>query len=100
MSSIGYTWRIAGREQASGTKPHGCDSEGVARDVQAVSDALTRSIRLTYQGEDPETLARVLTTYWGPLRHQLLTDGVTATQESGGTWTSTAGPITVKLWCL
>lgn len=99
--SIGYTWRIAGRDLGGGTcLGTTCGSEGVAKDVQAVSDALTAAIRCAYKGEDPETLARVLTAYWGPLRHTLLTDGVTATQTGGGTWTSTAGPITVKLWCL
>jgi hypothetical protein len=97
MSSIGFTWRIAGHALGGGTCQ---DSEGVAKDVQAVSDALTAAIRCTYGSEDPETLARVLTAYWGPLRHSLLTDGATATQESGGSWASTAGPITVKLWCL
>jgi hypothetical protein len=100
MSSIGYTWRINGWEMAGGTKPDTCSSDGVANTADDVSAAVTAAIRRTYGEERPEVLARVLTDYWGPLRHSLLTDGVTATQKAGGSWESSAGPITVKLWCL
>lgn len=99
--AISYKWVIAGRELAHGQKGDApCDGEGVAEDVEAVSTALTRAIRLAYARENPETVARVLTAYWGPLRHRMLTDGVTATRSGGGHWQSSAGPISVELWCL
>jgi hypothetical protein len=99
--TVGYKWRLAGRELAGGNKRvDGSDGDGVADAVQDVSDALTAALRRTYGQGDPEVLARVLTGVWGPLRHTMLTDGVTATQTAGGSWKGSAGPITVELWCL
>lgn len=99
--TVGYKWRLAGRELAGGNKRvEACDGDGVADAVQDVTDALTAALRRTYGREDPETLAKLLTAYWGPLRHTMQTDGVTATRSAGGRWRGSAGPISVELWCL
>lgn len=100
--SISYRWVIKGHEIAHGVRggDEGCSGDGVAEDVEAVCTALTAAIRTHYGFRGPEALARVLTAYWGPLRHQALTDGVSATQKAGGHWKGSAGPITVELWCL
>jgi hypothetical protein len=88
--TIGYRWTLADND----------GDGGVANDVEDVCRALTATLRDTYGQEDPETLARLLTGSWGPLRHTMLTDGTSATQTSGGRWQGSAGPITVELWCL
>lgn len=99
--SIGYGYVIAGLETGHGSKGEGgCTGEGVAESVEAVCAAVTGAIRRHYESRDPEALARLLTAYWGPLRHRALTDGVSATQSGGGFWEGYAGPITVRLWCL
>jgi hypothetical protein len=100
MTSIGFEWRIAGRELAGG----GCGDEssesGVSDCVDTISDSLTAALRRHYGSEDPEVLAGILMRSWGPLRHTMLTDGASATIKSGGTWRGSNGPITVRLWAL
>jgi hypothetical protein len=99
--SVGYGYVISGMEMGHGAKgDQGCEGDGVADDVDAVCALVTRAIHRHYEHRGPDALARVLTAYWGPLRHQLLTTGVSATQSAAKRWEGSAGPITVKLWCL
>jgi hypothetical protein len=100
MGTIGYEWRIAGRELAGG----GCGDEssesGVSECVDTISDGLTAALRRHYGSEAPDVLAGILTRSWGPLRHSLLTDGASATLKAGGSWRGVNGPISVRLWAL
>lgn len=98
--SIGYTWRIGLEVGQSSGADGRCDASGVAKDVESVSAAIADALRREYGHRGPDALARVLTAYWGPLRHSMLTDGVSATATPGGRWESSAGPISVTLWCL
>lgn len=88
------------RYVVTGVEPTDCQGEGVADDMEAVCTAVTAAIRRAFKESRPEVVARVLTAYWGPLRHQLLTDGVSATRSAGHRWSSSAGPISVEVWCL
>lgn len=91
--SIGYSWRLSGA--------HGiADSSGVADSVQDVSDGLTAALRAAYGSHGPEVLGKVLTASWGPLRHSLLTDGVSAIQQTGRRWQGSAPGISVEVWSL
>jgi hypothetical protein len=92
--SISYQWRIRGRELAGGT------SAGVADGMDAVVTGITAALRRHYEDERPEVLANILMQSWGPLRHAMLTDGVSATSKPGGSWEGSAGPINVRIWAL
>lgn len=94
--SIGYQWRITGREMAGGA----CRDSGVADCVDSVADGLTDALRRTYAREGPEVLGHVLYSAWGPLRASLVTDGVSATRKAGGAWEGSAGAINVRIWAL
>jgi hypothetical protein len=93
--SIGYEWRIRGHELAGGS----CSS-GVADCVDAVVEGLTGALRRHFEDERPEVFAQILTGFWGPLRHSIVTDGVSATKQPGGSWEGSAGPINVRIWAL
>jgi hypothetical protein len=86
---IGYEWRIASKVPTT----------GVAESVDAVCEALTASLRALLAPQAPEVQAGVLTRSWGPLRHSMLTDGVSALREAGR-WEGSAMGITVSLWAL
>jgi hypothetical protein len=99
MDTIGYQWRIKGRELAGGTC-RDSDGSGVADCLDSVVEGVTGALRRHYQEEGPDVLANILYTFWGPLRHSVLTDGDSATRKSGGSWEGSAGPINVRIWAL
>lgn len=91
--AIGYEWRLHGRELAGG----GC-ADGVAQCVEDVADSVQGGLRRHF-ADKPEVLAAVLTNVWGPLRHSMLTDGVTGLRDEKS-WTGSAPGLTVRLWRL
>jgi hypothetical protein len=96
--AIGYEWRIIGRELSGGACPDG-DADGVAGCVEDVATAITEALRFHLRDQRPDIVGAVLTNMWGPLRHRMLTDGITGLKDERR-WTGTAPGLSVRLWQL